>query len=369
MAKFGIPGFQAAVSRQGRVIYERGVGYADLNCGAQVETDSLFRIASLSKPITAVAILKLIERRVLRLDDRVTELLADFIAGPTYVQDKRWHKITVRHLLEHRGGFDRSLQGDQQFIWYEKAADAFDEERPANAKAIVRYAMTQPLAFEPGCKSVYSNLGYNILGRVIEQISGTDYQSFVQKEIGTPAAIGTMTIGKTRASERHEREAAYYEMPCTFSSQGVPRATQATGRSLFPGDPPEVEIPYGASFVIESMDAHGGWLLSASDMVRFVCAIEGYGGSARLLGEEAVREMTHAPAGDVDLESYYAKGWRIISGGEIWTHNGALVSSTGALATRMAHGCALALVCNHLPTDMHWFFDRELHDLASLLPL
>ena len=114
MRDHDIPGAAVAVVRDGRLIYARGFGVADRESGAPVQPDSLFRIASLSKPTTAVAVLKLVQDGRLELDARV---FRDLLAGiePHPPADPRMNEITVRDLLRHSGGFDRQRSGAIQF--------------------------------------------------------------------------------------------------------------------------------------------------------------------------------------------------------------------------------------------------------------
>ncbi len=107
LKRHGVPGAALAVVRGGKIIYARGFGYADLVAKAPVQPESLFRIASVSKPITSAAVMQLVERKKLRLDDRVFDVLKLERAGKGKV-DPRLKTVTVRHLLLHTGGWDRS---------------------------------------------------------------------------------------------------------------------------------------------------------------------------------------------------------------------------------------------------------------------
>jgi N-acyl-D-amino-acid deacylase len=105
MRKHRIPGAALAVAHNGRMVYARGFGFADRDDKQPVQPDSLFRIASVSKPLTAVAVLQLIERGHLKFDDPVFEILK--LQRPARRFDARWKKVTILHLLQHRGGWDR----------------------------------------------------------------------------------------------------------------------------------------------------------------------------------------------------------------------------------------------------------------------
>ena len=103
-------GAALAVTRNGKLVYTRGFGLADRDHAQSVQPNSLFRIASISKPVTAAAVLQLAERNKLTLDAKVVGLLE--LPAPN---DKRWNEITIDHLLHHTGGWDRSKSFDPMF--------------------------------------------------------------------------------------------------------------------------------------------------------------------------------------------------------------------------------------------------------------
>src|SRR5205085_4688575 len=106
--KYNIPGGAVAVMRDGKLVYARGFGYADVENKKPVEPDALFRVASMYKPITSAAIMKLIEEGKLTMDDYVDPLIADLKPAPGATVDPRWDLVTIRQLLNHSGGWDRT---------------------------------------------------------------------------------------------------------------------------------------------------------------------------------------------------------------------------------------------------------------------
>ena len=209
MEKEAVPGGALAVVKNGRLVYARGYGLADRDAGKPVQPDSLFRIASVSKPFTAAAILVLVERGRLDLNAKVLDVLraADFLPRekPT---DARWNQITISQLLHHTAGFDREKSFDPMFRSGEIAA-ATGTRPPADPIAIIRYMLTtQRLDFDPGTRYAYSNFGYCLLGRVIERLSGKKYEDAVRELILQPAGITRMRVGHTRLSERGGRRGA-----------------------------------------------------------------------------------------------------------------------------------------------------------------
>ena len=122
MARNAIPGGVLAVSYRGRLVYERGFGFADLAKKRETKPSALFRIASVSKSFTAVAVLQLVERGKLKLDDKVFELLKPEPVGDVAI-DARLRKVTILHLLQHRGGWNRDTEFDPMFRSHVIAAE------------------------------------------------------------------------------------------------------------------------------------------------------------------------------------------------------------------------------------------------------
>src|SRR5262245_50546319 len=143
LAKHDVPGAALAVTRDGMLVYARGFGIADH--AGPVLPRALFRVASISKPITAVAILKLIEEGKLKLDDRAFAVLQlqPFLPKGRK-RDPRLKDITVRQLLQHTGGWDRDKSFDPMFRSVD-IAKAFQAPPPAQAQHIIRYMLGQPL--------------------------------------------------------------------------------------------------------------------------------------------------------------------------------------------------------------------------------
>jgi CubicO group peptidase (beta-lactamase class C family) len=194
MAQWEIPGGAVAVVKDGKLLFARGYGYADVETHQPVEADALFRIASVSKPITSVAILKLVDEGKLSLDDHPFAILSDLAAPPGSAEDPRLAGITIRHLLEHSGGWDRDASGDPMFM-SSTIAEALGTEAPAKTTDIIRYMRGKPLDFDPGTRYVYSNFGYAVLGRVIEKVTGQPYDEYVKSAVLEPMGISRMAIG------------------------------------------------------------------------------------------------------------------------------------------------------------------------------
>jgi N-acyl-D-amino-acid deacylase len=341
LVKYRVPGGALAVARNGRLMLAHGYGMADVEGHQAVQAGSLFRIASVSKTITSATVLKLVERGQLNLDAKAFELLSHLRPPPGATVDARINDITVRHLLQHAGGWDRDRSGDPMFRPFTtRAAQAFGTPEPASSETIIRYVLRQPLDFSPGTSYAYSNLGYAVLGRIIEKVTGERYEDHVRANVLAPMGIRHMRLGRTRAAERAEGEVRYYD-----SSNG-------TVRPVFSGEG-AVAAPYG-SFWLEAMDAHGGWLGSSIDLVRFVTALEGKR-PPPFANAQTIRLMVSRPDIPCWANSpfFYGMGWSVkpTRNDADWWHNGALSSSTYALLVRTHHGLSWAALFNSLPQD------------------
>src|SRR5208337_974116 len=126
--------------------------------------------------------------------------------------DERIRMVTVRQLLHHTGGWDTSKSGDAEMMATE-IAKALSVADPSNCADWIRYKLTKPLDFTPDSKSSYSNVGYCVLGRVIEKVSGKKYYDYVRDEVLAPMQIKGIATAYTLESQRQPREMKYYDYP------------------------------------------------------------------------------------------------------------------------------------------------------------
>lgn len=343
VAKHKVPGAAVAIVKDGRLVYARGFGYADKEKGSALLPTHLFRIASISKPVTALAIMRLVEQKRLRLTDKVVDLLDIAPASAEgKKRDQRWRQITVDHLLHHTGGWDRTVSFDPMFRSV-KFAEELKRPAPATAQDVIDYMVDQPLDFNPGEKYAYSNFGYCILGRIIEKVTKQPYEDYVKKEILAPVGIKDMRIGKTKLEGKSPNEVNYYS--------SIP----LKGPNVFTKEKEKyVPLPYGAWY-LEAMDSHGGWIASAVDLVRIGSALDD-DASKRILKRKTVDQLFERlpdqPGLDKDdkkKDVYYGRGWlvRQVDNGSnrnTW-HNGAL-SGTSTILVRRHDGLCWAVLFN-----------------------
>jgi N-acyl-D-amino-acid deacylase len=355
MQKYNIPGGAVAVVRDGKLFYARGFGYADVENKTPVQPDALFRIASVSKPITSAAIMKLVEDGKLKLDDRVAPLIADLTPAPGATVDPRWEQITIRHLLNHTGGWDRGKPNggfdpiDRPAI----AAAAVNAPAPASSETLVRYMKGMPLDFNPGEKHVYSNFGYIVLGRVIERLSGMRYEDYVRAHVLAPVGASRTKQGKSRMKDALPEEVKYYMPGLGLNSPMV--------QSVFPGEG-TVPLNYGG-YHLEAGDASGAWVSSTIDLLRFVVKVDGRASPPDILSAGLVTEMTSNGATLCpDGSCYYAGGWvvRPVQDGATWSHGGDLPGTKSILVRSYYNISWVALFNTSAPNSLIGELDSAL---------
>lgn len=235
MDQYNMPGASIAILKNEKLVYLKSFGHADKEGNELATNNSLWRIASISKPITVVALLKLVQDGELTLDQKVFG--PDGILGNDYGEvpagsDK--NLISVRHLIDHKSGWTNT-PNDPMFL----------DPGLSQAQIITEVLQNRPLTYTPGETYFYSNFGYSILGRVIEKITGETYEDYVKTEILDPMGITEMKIGGNTLAGRFPNEVKYYQNE--FS-------------------------PYGMN--VSRMDSHGGWIASAKDLAKFIVKID-----------------------------------------------------------------------------------------------
>jgi len=283
MRRLGIPGASLAVARNGSLVLAKGYGWADLQARVPAGPETLFALASVSKSLTAVTILKLVEAGRLDLDARAFELLTHIEPLPGDRVDPRVKQITVRHLLYHAGGWDRTKSGDPNGFSGRVAA-RMQIPVPVSPRQLTRYMLGRPLDFDPGTQCRYSNFGYILLGLIIEKVAGVPYEHAVREITIAPLGLAQARLNRVRGSGYLPNEAHRYL-------------------------PSGQEDREGGHLPITM--ASGGWLATPSEMVRFLTALGGSRGS-RFLSDASYRAMTAAPpppAPPRENGSHFGMGW------------------------------------------------------------
>jgi D-alanyl-D-alanine carboxypeptidase len=190
MKRQRIPGLALVVVRDGETVKSRAYGLANFELNTPASTDTVFEIASITKPFAAQAVLLLVEDGKLSLEDRIPQFLKD---PPT-----SWSMITIRQLLNHTSGLDR---------------DPFPLTRELTGRdftslEIIEKGSKLPLLFGPGIRFSYSNIGYFLLGKIIERASGRQYAEFLEARVFKPLGLVSSRVNDRSAIIPH-RAAGY----------------------------------------------------------------------------------------------------------------------------------------------------------------
>lgn len=343
----GLKGVAIALVKDEKLVFAKGYGYANEEDQIPVTPNNLFRLASVSKLVTAVAVMKLVENSKISLDSKVfgkEGILSDeqFLT----IKDKRLEKITVRNLLNHSGGWTQHW-GDLAFL-PKTVSKGVGDPLPVTIDSYIKFVTTHRVHFEPGTNSVYSNLGYLILGKVISTVSGTDYESYVKKEVLAPAGITDMRLGGSFLNEALPNEVRYYE-----PEDGHPIES-------FDGSGRMVSKLYGGND-IHLLGSAGGWLASPIDLMKLIVVIDNEPKVKDILSPESINEMTH-----VDPSGLDPLGWRGTNDKGEWWRTGTLPGSS-ALVKRLPDGISWVILSNtsnykgpHLAIEMNRVMSRIL---------
>jgi len=191
--KPGETGCAALVAKNGQIIYKKAFGMANLELNVPMQPDMIFRVGSITKQFTAVAILQLMEQGKLSLQDEITKFIPDY---PTQA-----YKITIEHLLTHTSGI-KSYTNIPEFQKYMRT-DMKPEE-------VINMFKNQPMEFAPGTRYNYNNSGYFLLGYIIEKVSGIPYPKYIEENFFKPLGMTNTFYG---SDSRIIRNRAYGYQP------------------------------------------------------------------------------------------------------------------------------------------------------------
>lgn len=277
------------------------VGVRDVTRGDDMTADTLFRIASMTKPITAIAIMQLQDAGKLSVDDPVEKHLPEFkgqqmVVGTdkekgTTTLGKPSRPVTLKDLLTHTSGLAAYPAG---------MADVYTKRQYTLGETTTAVSQL-PLQFEPGTKWAYSNSGIDVLGRVIEVVSGEGYEKFLQTRIFDPLGMTDTTFYPT--AEQAKRIATIHD-----KKDGKAVAASSTGFKMdFDGKLRKHPIPAG------------GLYSTAPDLVKLYRAMLNkgvYGEGKRLISEKAFEQMTRTQTGDIKTGFVdgmsFGYGWAVV---------------------------------------------------------
>lgn len=347
LKRWEINGAQLAISRNDSLIYARGFGFANVDKQYPMEPSYIMRMASVSKLVTAVGIMKLRDMGKVRLSDKVFG--PQGILNDTFyvnsIRDKRYFDITVEQLLRHKAGFT-NYAGDPifstRYIMQQNHLTT-----PPDHRNLLRIVLRRHLGYTPGSMQRYCNIGYTLLSLIIEKRTGMPYEKFMQRYVLEPAGCYDFHIAGNYLKDRRENETVYYMHSSSLPAQEF----NNSGRL--------VERCYGENDIKTALGA-GAWTASAAELCRLVAAIDGDPTLPDVLSPEAVRLMTQEMP-----DHQFSLGWNFTPRNRPWIRTGSLVG-TSAIVLRYPDGECWVFITNTSTWKGHEFSKDTMALFAKL---
>ncbi len=302
MAEKRVPGLSAAIVTDGQLSYERGYGMADVENQVPASPATIYRLASISKMLTAVAAMQLVEQGKLDLSAAIQTYVPSF--------PEKQALITAELLLKHQSGI-RHYQGDEvrSTVFYSRVEDSLP------------IFQNDPLLFNPGEKFSYTTYGYNLLGAAIEGASGQDYVRYVQEHVCQPAEMTTIQPDNPYRIIPHR--AAGYRIKGSLAGGELLNDFMVDVSNKIPG---------------------GGWCSTAGDLGRFAIALA----DGKLVSRETLERMwTPQKTADGEATSYgFGCNINVVNGQRLIAHSGGQPKVSTFLVLSPERRAAVALMCN-----------------------
>ena len=336
LLRWEINGAQIAVTRNDSLLYVKGFGWADMEKKQEMQPSNIMRLASVSKLLTAVGVMKLAEVGTLKLSDHVfgPKGILNDTAFTNAIKDQRYLDITVEQLLRHKAGFTTGA-GDPMFSTrYIMMQNRLTT--PPDNNTLMKILLKRRLGFTPGTAKRYSNVGYTLLSMIIEKKTRMSYEDYMRKFVFEPAGCYDFHIAGSYEKDRRRNEVKYYMHK---GSEPVYEYNNS-GRM--------VEKCYGEND-IPNLKGAGAWCASAAELSRLVASIDLLPGVKDILSKKSVEFMTREmPDHDFSI------GWNFCPKGRPWIRTGSL-SGTSALVLRYPDGECWILITNTSTWKGHGF--------------
>lgn len=307
MTTHNIPGASLAISKNGKLVYMKGYGFADQAANEKVTPDHRFRLASVSKTFTGVAIMKMVQDGRFPLDAKVFGaggILGTEFGTPPY--NSNVSNMTVQHLLQNVTGSWGGATG----------GDVIDQNPSYTNVQLFNWILnTRPNPKTPGSFYDYSNINFWIAGRVIEKVSGKSYINFIRENVLAPLGITSVDIAGKTLAEKKQNEVRYY------------------------GQGSDASYVYNIAF--PRRDADGGLISTAKDLLKFVAAFDGFSTRPDMLNSSSVTALTTGSS----VFPSYGLGIGIWSAQNLWYNYGSLPGTRSAFM-RHDNGMSAALIFN-----------------------
>lgn len=334
--RWELNGAQIAIFRNDSLLYCKGFGWADKEKNIEMEPTHVMRFASVSKLLTAVGVMRLVETHVVKLSDHVfgSKGILNDTAYTNVIKDKRYFDITLEQLLRHKAGFTNGA-GDPMFSTrYIMMQNHLST--PPDHQTLMRILLKRRLGYTPGTAKRYSNVGYTLLSMIIEKKTGMSYENYMRKYVFEPAGCYDFHIAGNYYKDRRRNEVKYYMHK---GSEPVYEYNNSGNK---------VEKCYGENDIPRLAGA-GAWCGSAAELSRFIASIDLLPGIPDILSRETVEYMTkEMPDHD------FCIGWNFCPKGKPWIRTGSL-SGTSALVLRYPDGECWILITNTSTWKGHGF--------------
>lgn len=311
MERSALKGVSLAIVQDEQLVFTRAYGFANEEQNIEASPEHLFRLASVSKLITAVAIMKLVEEGRLSLDDKVFGPEGIFNDDQYLnIKDANLKKIKILHLLNHTSGWTQRY-GDPAFHPLDIARKV-GHEPPATIDSYLQFVIKRRLMYPPGTMYSYSNIAYMFLGAIIERVSGMPYEDYVKFQLLFPNGIYDMHLAHNTEQAHFPNEVRYYEQEGSLKIPACDGSKALLAKSNGGND-------------VRLLGAAGAWLASAPELARFITLIDGFDKVPDMLKKESIAQMTGALGKPI--------GWgESVSG--YWYRTGSFAGTTAMIHRR-----------------------------------
>jgi serine beta-lactamase-like protein LACTB len=299
LEKTNAPGLAVALVKNDKLAWTEGFGFADVENEVPVRPNTAFRIASISKPITATAVMQLVQRGLVGLDDPIQRYVPSF--------PDKGAPVSIRHLLTHTSGIrhykDGEFDNKESYDSLEQAFTIFKDD---------------PLLFPPGSKYSYSTYGYNLLAGVIERVSGVSFEQYLERHIWGPAEMADTRLEHPQEIVKHRARQYVHD-----EAAGLRNAPYA-----------DLSIKW----------AGGGMISTASDLARFHIALN----RGKLIDPKTLDEMYTTATLTDGTKTEYGLGWQsVLAEGRRWiAHSGGATGGTTYLLRSPEDKLAVVILAN-----------------------
>ena len=325
LRKWEMKGASVAIMRNDSLIFAKGYGWADEEEEIKMEAGHILRMASVSKLITAIGIMKLQDEGRLNIKNKVfgPEGVMKDSDLDTLIRHSAYEHLTIEHLLRHQGGFYRDPLFSSKDVMNQMRLD-----HPPTADDFFRLILPKRLRYKPGATHRYSNFGYLLLSRIIEHVTGKSYEQYIKEEILAPAGCYDMHIAGNYYEDRRENEVRYY----THSGEGQ-------YIEEYNGSGNMVERSYGGNN-ITLLSGAGAWCGSTAELARLVASIDGRDEVPDIISKKAVDQMI-----EYFDQSTFSLGWNDTTPGVGWSRTGTF-SGTSAIIKYFPDGECWIFISN-----------------------